>query len=246
MPVVITSRAIAREASKFLAASPLQTMSRSVTIPTSRSSSPTGMQPMSCAFISLASSVTGVSGATQSTPLCITSFTFMADLRCLSFQWNECNAAQPPLADYTAVQSRRHGRAIKTKWAKASQIVLKVLRRDAERLHRLIEIIRQHWRADQIGRSAVVVGLRGLRPQIAETTDLAIAAAEPHQGDQIDLLVDIEAANEVGKLGAIGSTPAGPRPKAGVVIGKIGHQFGLVGLDLGLPRLGHDEKHLFR
>ena len=32
--------------------------------------------------INFASSVTGVSGLTQSTPLCITSLTFMADLRC--------------------------------------------------------------------------------------------------------------------------------------------------------------------
>src|ERR1700682_5312382 len=81
MPSVITSRAIVRPASKLLLASPLQTMSRSVTIPISRSSSPIGMQPMSCARISFASSVTGVLGLTQSTPLCITSLTLMADLR---------------------------------------------------------------------------------------------------------------------------------------------------------------------
>src|SRR6202048_3422522 len=72
---------IARPASKLLLASPLQTMSRSVTIPISRSSSPIGMQPMSCPRINFASSVTGVLGLTQSTPLCITSLTFMADLR---------------------------------------------------------------------------------------------------------------------------------------------------------------------
>src|SRR5229473_608927 len=81
MPSVITSRAIARPASKLLLASPLQTISRSVTIPISRSSSPIGMQPMSCPCINFASSVTGVLGLTQSTPLCITSLTFMADLR---------------------------------------------------------------------------------------------------------------------------------------------------------------------
>src|SRR6266852_1474393 len=81
MPAVITSRAIVRRASKLLLASPLQTISRSVTIPISRSSSPIGMQPMSCPRINFASSVMGVSGLTQSTPLCITSLTFMADLR---------------------------------------------------------------------------------------------------------------------------------------------------------------------
>src|SRR5712664_4214372 len=43
--------------------------------------SPLGMQPMSCPRINFASSVTGVLGLTQSTPLCITSLTFMADLR---------------------------------------------------------------------------------------------------------------------------------------------------------------------
>src|SRR5712691_6105905 len=57
-------------------------MSRSVTIPISRSLSPIGMEPMSCSRINFASSVTGVSGLTQSTPLCIASLTFMADLRC--------------------------------------------------------------------------------------------------------------------------------------------------------------------
>src|SRR6476620_10836304 len=81
MPSVITSLAFARRASKSLLASPLQTMSRSVTIPISRSSSPIGMQPMSWPRINFASSITGVSGLTQSTPLCITSLTFMADLR---------------------------------------------------------------------------------------------------------------------------------------------------------------------
>src|SRR5262245_37301426 len=79
MPGVITSRAIVRAASKLSCASPLQTMSRSVTMPISLSFSPIGMAPMSCSRINLASSVTGVSGLTQSTPLCITSLTFMAD-----------------------------------------------------------------------------------------------------------------------------------------------------------------------
>jgi hypothetical protein len=36
--------------------------------------------PMSCSRINFASSVTGVSGLTQSTPLCIASLTFMEDL----------------------------------------------------------------------------------------------------------------------------------------------------------------------
>src|ERR1700722_9860492 len=95
MPSVITSRAVARRASKLLLASPLQTMSRSVTIPSSWSSSPIGMQPMSCARISFASSVTGVVGLTQSTPLCITSLTFMAEPPLLGFIL--CIAARPPL-----------------------------------------------------------------------------------------------------------------------------------------------------
>src|SRR5947207_11978298 len=97
MPSVITSLALARLASKPLPASPLQTMSRSVTIPTNRSSSPIGMQPISCARISLAISVVGVSGLTQSTPLCIASLTFMADLRCCDFRWYSRDAEQFPL-----------------------------------------------------------------------------------------------------------------------------------------------------
>src|SRR2546430_2685819 len=49
MPGVITSRAVARRASKLSSAKPLQTMSRSVTIPISRSFSPIGMAPISLA-----------------------------------------------------------------------------------------------------------------------------------------------------------------------------------------------------
>src|SRR6185436_6028659 len=97
MPSVMTSLALAWLASKPLPASPLQTMSRSVTIPTSLSSSPIGMQPISCARISFAISVIGVSGLTQSPPLCIASLTFMADLRCCDFRWYSRDAEQFPL-----------------------------------------------------------------------------------------------------------------------------------------------------
>jgi len=84
MPWVITSRAVARARSNPAIANPLQTISRSVTMPMSLSFSPMGIEPISCSHISLAISVTGVSGLTQSTPLCIASLTFMAALRCWS------------------------------------------------------------------------------------------------------------------------------------------------------------------
>src|SRR6516162_4722861 len=86
MPGVMTSRAVARCALKLSLASPLQTMSRSVTMPIRWSFAPMGMAPMSCLSINFARPVTGVSGPTQSTPLCITSLTFMADLRCSSLR----------------------------------------------------------------------------------------------------------------------------------------------------------------
>src|SRR5262245_24467912 len=57
-------------------------MSRSVTMPISLSFSPIGIAPISCSRINFASSVIGVSGPTQSTPLCIASLTFMVDLLC--------------------------------------------------------------------------------------------------------------------------------------------------------------------
>src|SRR6516162_2560943 len=44
------------------------------------------MAPTSWSRINFASSFTGVSGPTQSTPLCIASLTFMADLRCSSLR----------------------------------------------------------------------------------------------------------------------------------------------------------------
>jgi hypothetical protein len=53
---------------------------------------------MSCSRINFASSVTGVSGLIQSTPLCIASLTFMADLRCwIWVSLNECSTVLPPL-----------------------------------------------------------------------------------------------------------------------------------------------------
>src|SRR3984893_5587860 len=111
MPSVITSLAVARLASKLLPASPLQTMSRSVTIPISWSSSPIGMQPMSCSRISFASSVTGVLGLTQSTPLCITSLTFMAGLRLPEFSGAfDAMQRSPRFSDYTTKQVRQHQR----------------------------------------------------------------------------------------------------------------------------------------
>src|SRR5262249_3978311 len=83
-------------------ANPLQTMSRSVTMPTKRSFSPIGMAPTSWSRINFASSVTGVSGLTQSTPLCITSLTFMADLRLLELECTRPNVVPPlhPLLNY--------------------------------------------------------------------------------------------------------------------------------------------------
>jgi hypothetical protein len=63
MPAVITSRAVARRASKLSVANPLQTMSRSVTMPISWSFAPIGIAPISCSRINFAISVTGVSAA---------------------------------------------------------------------------------------------------------------------------------------------------------------------------------------
>src|SRR5437763_12151775 len=110
MPSVITSRAVAPPALKLLLASPLQTMSRSVTIPISRSSLPIGTQPTSWSRINFASSVTGVSGLTQSTPLCIASLTFMADLRCLSSSSLDGMQLRPlhPQIDYTRTRVRKN------------------------------------------------------------------------------------------------------------------------------------------
>src|SRR5439155_14359247 len=52
--------------------------------------------PMSCSRINFASSLTGVSGLTQSTPLCMASLTFMADLRCWSWGALDERSAAPP------------------------------------------------------------------------------------------------------------------------------------------------------
>src|SRR6266699_2158471 len=108
MPGVITSRAIARRASKLSSANPLQTMSRSVTMPISWSFSPIGMAPTSCLRINFASPLIVVSGPTHSTPLCIASLTFMANLR----RWSlgALDDMQPPALDidYTTDRALWH------------------------------------------------------------------------------------------------------------------------------------------
>ena len=79
-----------------------------------------------------------------------------------------------------------------------------ILERFAELRQGLFQIIREHRRLDQVGRRTVVVGARSLLAQVSPAVEIAVATAEPHQGDQIDLFVDIQAADEAGKLGAIG------------------------------------------
>src|SRR5215470_10983286 len=99
---VITSRAVAPRASKLSSANPLHTMSRSV--------SPIGMAPTSWSRINFASSVTGVSGPTQSTPLCIASLTFMADLRrssSSSLDGMQLRSLYPP-TEYTRTRVRKN------------------------------------------------------------------------------------------------------------------------------------------
>jgi hypothetical protein len=78
-PLVITSLAVSLDTSLAFA-TPLTVMSRSVTIPMRRSFSPTGMAPMSYCRIFFASVLTGVSGDTHSTFLCIIFLTFIGDL----------------------------------------------------------------------------------------------------------------------------------------------------------------------
>ena len=72
----IARRRRARRASKLSCPNPLHTMSRSVTIATRRSFSPMGMTHYIVVSHQFCNSVAGVSGLTQSTPLCIASLDF--------------------------------------------------------------------------------------------------------------------------------------------------------------------------
>ena len=97
-------------ASKPLRASPLQTMSRSVTIPTRWSSSPIGTQPMSCARISLASSATGgVVGADPVDTLVHHVLDFHGGASVIGFQLVHCSTAAPCFHNHTTdrVRGRR-------------------------------------------------------------------------------------------------------------------------------------------
>src|SRR5262249_33903434 len=73
--------------------------------------------------------------------------------------------------------------------------------RDSERGQALFQIVRQQRHAQQIRGGAPVVGTRRLGAQIVPLLDAAIAAAEPCQGDEIDLLVLVEAEYRCSELG---------------------------------------------
>src|SRR6266700_2940235 len=76
----------------------------------------------------------------------------------------------------------------------ALEILFEVLDGQTERRHRLLQEIGKHRRTDQVGCRAVVVGLRSLGVKLAPIVDVAVASAKPHQGDEVDLFIDIEAA----------------------------------------------------
>jgi hypothetical protein len=97
-----------------------------------------------------------------------------------------------------------------------SDALLEILGRQAEHRHRLLQIVGEHRRAEQIGRGAIVVGVGGLVAQIPPILEIAVTAAEPCQCDEIDLLIDIQLPDESGKLGEIGFLA--DRPFAGEMV----------------------------
>src|SRR6516225_7946918 len=85
------------------------------------------MAPTSWSRINFASSVTGVSGPTQSTPLCIASLTFMADLRCSSLRaLGKCSFGSSALG--LIIQGPRvrcHFTAVRSQDSRPSRILLR-------------------------------------------------------------------------------------------------------------------------
>src|SRR5205823_11544542 len=62
------------------------------------------------------------------------------------------------------------------------------------------EEIAKHGLAEEITRRSVVAALGGLTAKVLPLLDAAVAAAEPHQRDKIDLLVFAEGVDEAGDL----------------------------------------------
>src|SRR5450631_298478 len=81
-----------------------------------------------------------------------------------------------------------------------SQMLFEILEGFAELRHRLLQIVSQHRRPDQVGCGAAVMGPRRCRAEIAPVVEFAVATAEPHQGDEVDLLVDIQPSNKTRKF----------------------------------------------
>src|SRR5450755_2863528 len=77
-----------------------------------------------------------------------------------------------------------------------SKMLLEILKGFSELRQRLLQIVRQHRGSDQVGCGPVVVGARRLGAEIAPAVEIAVAAAEPRQGDEVDLLVDVQTADE--------------------------------------------------
>ena len=60
----------------------------------------------------------------------------------------------------------------------------------------LLQIIGKHRCPYQVGRGPAIVSTRRLRAEVSPVVEIAVAAAEPHQRDEVDLLVYIQPASE--------------------------------------------------
>src|SRR5450631_3667783 len=77
-----------------------------------------------------------------------------------------------------------------------SKMLFEILKGLAELRQSLLQTVRQHRRPDQVRCRTVVVGPRRLGAEIAPVVEIAVTAAEPHQSDEVDLLVHIQPSNK--------------------------------------------------
>src|ERR1041385_1028168 len=97
-----------------------------------------------------------------------------------------------------------------------------ILKGSAELRQSLLQVVGQHRRPDQVRCGAVVMGTRRLRAKIGPVVKITVAATEPGEGNEVDLLVDIQISNKPGELPPIGILVPPRNPASHIVVAKIG------------------------
>src|SRR6266404_6392287 len=118
---------------------------------------------------------------------------------------------------------------------------------EAELVQTFGEKIAEHRLAQQIARGWTTASFRGLPPQVFPFLEGSVAAAEPHQRDEVDLLVLAQRIDETGDLARDRIAPVVLEHIDHVIISGVGSgaRIGRGFLDVELPGLLDQEADFF-